>query len=69
MLLYVISQGVNPVPTHNTFINHTQFNNNQALVPKFWDRLWILYRLVKISHMYCFPPFYSILELFYLWLP
>jgi hypothetical protein len=23
-------------------------NNNQALVPKFWDQLWILNRLVKV---------------------
>ena len=28
-------------------------NNNQALAPIFWGRLWILNRLVKVGHIYC----------------
>ena len=28
--------------------------NNKVLVPKFWDQLWILNKLVKVSHMYMY---------------
>ena len=36
------------------------YNNNQASVPKYWGRLWILTRLIRVDHLYSFPPFYSI---------
>ena len=29
-------------------------NNNQVLVPKLWDWLWILNRLIRFGHMYLF---------------
>ena len=36
------------------------YNNNPTLAPKFWGPLWILNRLVRVSYMFPFPPFYSI---------
>ena len=40
-------------------VNHL-YNNNQALVPKFWGWLCILNRLARIGCMYYFSLFYSI---------
>ena len=33
---------------------------NKDFVPKIWGRQWILNKLVRVSNMYSFPPFYSI---------
>ena len=38
----------------------SNINNNQALVPKIWGRLWTLNKLVRVGHMYSFLLFYSI---------
>ena len=40
-------------------MNNNNNNNNQVLVSIFWGSLWILNRLVGVSHVYSFPPFYS----------
>ena len=32
---------------------------NKDFVPKIWGRQWILNKLVRVSNMYSFPPFYS----------
>ena len=32
----------------------------QALDPKFWGLLWIFNKLIKVGHMFSFPPFYLI---------
>lgn len=32
----------------------------EALVPKFWGKLWILNQLVRVGHMYYFLLFCSI---------
>ena len=34
-------------------------NNNKALIPKFWNWLWILNRLIMVSQIYSFLSFSS----------
>ena len=42
-------------------LNQYSNNNNQVSVQKFWGWLQILNKLVRVDHMYSFPPFYFIL--------
>lgn len=37
-----------------------QEEEEEALVPKFWGKLWILNQLVRVGHMYYFLLFCSI---------
>lgn len=37
------------------------YNNNQVLVPKFWNWLWIFNKLIRVRHIYFFcHPIYSL---------
>jgi len=42
-----------------SYVDMNNNNNNQVLVSIFWGSLWILNRLVGVSHVHSFPPFYS----------
>ena len=44
----------------NVIDNTYWYNNNHALISKFRGWLWILHKLIKIGHIYSFPPFYFI---------
>ena len=44
-------------------------DNNKALITKFWGWIWILNKLVKVGHVYSFPPFLFHLKLYFLLLP
>ena len=41
-------------------VSYKQQQQEEALVPKFWGKLWILNQLVRVGHMYYFLLFCSI---------